>query len=256
MSNSVERFEVWRQRHALIALTDDVRFLSTAEGAAFIEQIATQLAPAMMRMGWDWGFSIDRDEVVNTAIEKLCANQGRLATYAAESLEEPWKYLATCLVGWMRSLWGTRGGSLDGLEELLPAPQSFSEDHELTPLDEVVNRTFAVLQPLTPQRYHQPLLRLLGWLAANPQQRLSYEVHEKQAAHRFCPELSIEQVTAVMNVAWGARPRRAETSLMGAFLENADFQLSESGTHARALAFYKRAIRAGEKGSRTLSDWR
>ncbi|MEG0029329.1 MAG: hypothetical protein RR713_08160, partial [Aurantimicrobium sp.] len=81
MSNSVERFEVWRQRHALIALTDDVRFLSTAEGAAFIEQIATQLAPAMMRMGWDWGFSIDRDEVVNTAIEKLCANQGRLATY-------------------------------------------------------------------------------------------------------------------------------------------------------------------------------
>lgn len=54
---------------------------------------------------------------------------------------------------------------------------------------------------------------------------MSYEVHEKQAAHRFVPEMTVEQVTAVMNIAWGGRPRQAETSVMGALLIDPHFQV-------------------------------
>ena len=252
----VRRFDEWRQRHALISLSDGLEFLSTAEGFAFIEQLNKFFVPHLHKLSQEMGFLIERDEVVNLAVERLCANGGRVASYAAASDGEPWAYISTCMVGWVRQLWGTRSSSLEGLEEWLPAPIPSGDDSELTPLDEVVNATFAVLSQVTPQESHGSLLRLLGWLAANPEQRLSYEVHEKQAAHRFCPELTIEQVTAVMNIAWGARPRRKETSLMGAFLRDPDFVVSSSGTHARALEFYKQAFRAGAHGSKTLSDWR
>lgn len=254
--SDVARFDEWRQRHALISLCDGLEFLDTAEGFAFIEQITTFFSGSMVGLSTRMGFHIDPDEVVNTAIERLSANGGRVAAYAASSDGEPWAYIATCLVGWVRQLWGTRSSSLDGLEDWLPAPLPVANETDLTPLDEVVNATFAVLAQVTPQNDHVSLLRLLGWLAANPEQRLSYEVHEKQAAHRFCPELTIEQVTAVMNIAWGARPRRKETSLMGAFLRDPEFVVSSSGTHARALEFFKQAFRAGAHGSKTLSDWR
>ncbi len=255
----IDRFDEWRQRAALIALADDPDFLHTAEGAAFLEQLKHFHAPAILRLARDsyvgsgW---LEPDDVVNTAIERLRANSGRVAEYAASSDGEPWGYLHRCLVTWARRLWGTRGTSLDVIAEFVapPAPELEAGDH-LTPLDEVVAATFAVLAPVTEERLHAPLLQLLGWLAANPLQRLSYEASERVAAHRHCPELTIEQVTAVMNISWGGRPRQAETSLMGQFLLNPEFRVSDSPTHARAVAYYKHAMRAGALGSRMLTDW-
>lgn len=252
--SEVERFDSWRQRAALVGLIDVPGFLSTAEGFAFIEQLQTFHAPQMVGLSRRMGFSIDEDEVVNTVIENLLGNEGRVAGYAAAAEEEPWGYLAVCLHGWVRKLWGRRGASLDVLE-FMPEPYRAEPDDSYTPLDEVVARTYELIAPLTNERLHRDLFLLLGWLAANPPQRKSYEMFEAKAAHRFCPSFTIGQVTAVMNISYGGRPRNAETSIMGAFLIDPNFTISEGSTQAVALETYKRRMIAERHGSRSLTDW-
>lgn len=248
------RFDAWRQRAALVSLIDVPGFLSTAEGFAFIEQIQHFHARGMVALARKEGFSLDTDEVVNTMLENLLQYEGRVAGYAAASEGEPWAYLSTCTVGWVRKLWGWRGASLEVLE-YLPEPYYSEPDSPFTPLEDVVALTFQLLAPLTAERLHGELFKLLGWLAANPPQRLSYEKFEAQAAHRFCPSFTIGQVTAVMNIAYGGRPRNAETSIMGAFLLDANFTFSEGSTQAVALETYKRRMIAERRGSRSLADW-
>lgn len=255
--SEVERFDVWRQRRVLLALADSSDFLHTAEGAAFIEQIRTFHAPVIVGMARRMGLGdrwLEEGDVVNTAIEKLRASDGRIAEYAAAADGEPWAYLGKCLIVWVRQQWGTRGSSFDLASEMIPATSPETPDY-LTNLDEVVALTFQVLSPVTEAKLHAPLLELLGWLAANPLQRLSYEADEKVAAHRHCPEFTIAQVTAVMNISWGGRPRQSESSLMGQFLLDPSFRPSDSPSHARAVTFYKNAMRAGARSSRMLTDW-
>ncbi|NLA65769.1 MAG: hypothetical protein GX862_07570, partial [Leucobacter sp.] len=212
---TVERFTPWRQRHALIALAEHVKFLDTPEGFAFIEQLHTFHTRSMVKLSHSWGWPLDKEEIVNTTIEHLCRDGGKVAELASQAAD-PWAYIGKCQVGWVREQWGTKAVRLDGFEEWLPAPAMYHTSEELTPLGEVVDASFQVLAEFTPLDLHPALLRLLGWLAANPIQRLSYEVDEKQAMHRFCPEMTIGQVTAVMKITWGARPRQAETSTMRA----------------------------------------
>jgi len=250
----VERFDTWRQRAALVGLIDEPDFLASPEGFAFIEQLKTFFAPQMVGLSAKEGFRVDPDEVVNTAIAHLLDHEGRVAGYAASAEEEPWGYLAVCIHGWMRKLWGSRGTSLD-VFEFLPEPYRAEPDDPYTPLDEVVARTFELLAPLTDSRLHGELFRLLGWLAANPPQRLSYEAVEARAAHRHCPAFTIGQVTAVINIAYGGRPRNAATSIMGAFLLDPNFTISEGSTQAVALETYKRRMIAERNGSRSLADW-
>lgn len=250
----VARFDTWRQRAALIQLTDDPGFLSTAEGAAFIEQLQRAFASQMVGMSKRMGFAIDADEVVNTVIEHLLEHDGRVAGYAASAEEEPLSYLAVCVHGWVRRLWGNRGSSLEVLE-FLPEPYRAEPDDQYTPLDEVVARTYELLAPLTPGELHADLFKLLGWLAANPPQRISYEKADRRAAHRHCPSFTIGQVTAVMNIVYGGRPRNAATSLFRAFLLDSTFTISQGSTNAVALEGYKRRMIAERHGSRSLADW-
>lgn len=252
----VERFDVWRQRQALLALADDPQeFLGSAEGFAFCEQIAVLMAPAIVGYArGKMGYALEVDDVVSIAITGLCAKSGNAAEYCAAAIEEPWGYVATCLRGWARAEWGVRGRDIE-IAEFLPAPAPTEDMNDYTELSQVVELTFQALAPVTDERLHTDLYELLGWLAANPLTRLSYETDERVAAHRHCPGLTIEQVTAVMNIAWGGRPRQAETSIMGQFLLNPEFRPSDSPTHARALTYYKHQMRAGALGSRMLTDW-
>lgn len=252
--SEVIRFDAWRQRACLVRLIEDPAFLSTAEGFAFIEQLNTFHVGAMVSRSRRMGFALDPDEIVNTIIENLLSDDGCVAGYAASAEEEPWGYLAVCLHGWVRKLWGLRGASSE-LLEFHPEPYFAEPDDRYTPLDEVVARTFELLAPLTSEHLHADLFRLLGWLAANPPQRKSYEAFEARAAHRFCPSFTIGQVTAVMNIAYGGRPRNAATSIMGAYLIDAQFTISEGSTHAVALETYKRRMIAERHGSRSLADW-
>ena len=85
---------------------------------------------------------------------------------------------------------------------------------------------------------------LLSWLANNPPQRASHETADRAAAARAFRQFTPSQIAAVVNIAWGGRTSRRETSLLAAFLINPDFRPSDSPTHARALLHYRRALRS------------
>jgi hypothetical protein len=136
----------------------------------------------------------------------------------------------------------------------IPAPEDSLEDPSLPRVWAAVRATFDQLAVRVKDDLHPELYELLSWLAINPP-RISYEGLERVAAHRTCPSFTIEQVKAVMNIAWGGRPRQGETSLLGQYLKNPHFRPSESPTHARALTYFKNEFRAGEQGSRMLTDW-
>lgn len=254
---NVERFDVWRQRAALTDLADNGgQFLGTAEGLAFIEQLHKFFATALMWEARSWGFDIERDDVVNMIVERLLSTRGDgercPARYAASS-EKPWAYLWSCSLRWVQAQWGIRGVTLERAEMLLTPP--INEESPHTPIEEVVDLTFALVSQVIAPKHHAAVHELLTWLAVNPPQRLSYDRDDRVAAHRFCPTLTIDQVTAVMKIARGSRPNTSATSLMGQFLLDPNFQVSSSGTHARALTHFKNAFRAGEAGTRMLSDW-
>lgn len=240
----IERFTAERQRNALRALVASAAFLHTSEGAAFVQQIECFLVPHAFAtaksagVGASW---ILRDDVVNTALVRLTAGQGRVAKYAAEARDEPWAYVAVCLSGWIREQIGVRGSPLD--EQLLRAVPRGDDEH-LTPIDQVVALTFNVLQPYAAPAQQHAIQRLLVWLAQSPPQRISYETADRAAAQVRFPELDFAQISAVMNIAWGGRPRRRETSLFAAFLTDPSFRVSNSPTHARALARFRRAMGA------------
>ncbi|WP_053384844.1 hypothetical protein [Leucobacter celer] len=253
----VEKFSVWRQRTILTDIADSGgEVLKSAEGFAFIEQLHEFFASSMVSIAKSWGYAADSDEVVNLIIERLLSTRTDPekcpARYAAVA-EEPWAYLWTCTLRWGQEMWGTRGVPLEYAEAM---PAGGGEDEtEYTPLGEVVDLTFAVVSQVIDVRHHAAVLELLSWVAANPPQRLSYDLDDRVAAHRHCPSLSVPQVIAVMKIARGSRPNTRATSLMGQFLINPVFRVSESGSHARALTHFKNAFRAGEAGSKQLTDW-
>ena len=254
--SSVEKFDVWRQRVVLTDIADNGgTVLSTAEGFAFVEQLHHHFAPQMIGIARSWGYDVEADEIVNMIIERLLVarqSANRCAARYAAASDEPWAYLWTCTLRWGQELWGTRGLPLEHAEFL----RSGSDDElEYTPLDEVVSLTFAIVSQVTDAKHHDAVLELLTWIAVNPPQRLSYDRDDRIAAHRHCPSLTIEQVVAVIKIARGSRPNPATTSLMGPFLKDSTFQVYESGSHARALTAFKNAFRAGEAGSRMLTDW-
>lgn len=238
-----ERFGVERQRLALLELADSVDFLRTDEGIAFMRQLESFLVPRGLatarRLGIGAGWFASED-VVHTIILRLSEKRGRAARYAAAADGEPWVYLAACLTGWMREQIGTRGGVMD--EHTVAVDAGRDSDDSLTPIGRVVSLTYSVLQDYTHPSCRHALRRLLTWLAENPPQRISYESAERAAAKVRFPAFTPGQITAVMNIAWGGRPRRQETSLMAAFLLDAGFRPSDSPTHARALARYRRSM--------------
>lgn len=255
----VEKFATWRLRSALTDLAEDqASFLSTAEGAAFLEQLDAFFSSTIIAKACSWGYYMERGDVVNMIIERLLTTLQEQPAKApirfAASAEDPWGYLWTCSLRWAGDEWGTRGEGLE-FAETLPARESSEYDSGLTPISDVIRLTFEELAPRTPQQNHVAILDLLGWLAVNPPQRLSYERDDRIAAHRHCPSLTIGQVIAVMKIARGSRPREAETSLMGQFLLDPNFDPVKSFTHIRALLTFKEAFRAAETGSRMLSDW-
>ncbi len=257
--SGVIKFTPWRQRVALAELASDISFLESAEGAALVEQLRVFLAPLILkyayrlRVGQDW---LDVEDVVNGAIEFLSQNGGNVAARAAASDGDPFGYVYACMKRWAGGQWGSLGRTLDGLEELIAAPEGISTPDRLTPLDEVVDLTFHTLSVFVANNLHDPLLNLIGWLAANPPQRLSYEGFEKRAAHRHCHELTPMQVDAVMNVCWGGRPRSKETSLFGQFLLQPDFRPASSPTHARALNWFRKQWIASLTPASLTTDWK
>lgn len=259
MSTKVTEFDPWQQRTALTDFADQgIAFLDTAAGASFLEQMDLFVAPKIVAYARDWGYAIERKDVTHLIVEKyltlMLRNPERSSIHYAASADIPWAYIVRSVRRWQGYERGLKGINLE-VAEALPASEIPGRDSDLTNISDVVQLTFDQLAPRVKSSCHAQLFRLLSWLAANPLQRISYEGNECVAAHRQCPNFTIEQVKAVMNIAWGGRPRQAETSLMYQYLKNPHFRPAESPTHARALTYFKSEFRAGEQGSRMLTDW-
>lgn len=239
-------------RASLRQLSDARGFLDSPEGRDFLSQLEQYLAPSVrtaarrLGLGDDW---TQPHEIVHTLIVGLCAEGGRAATHIAETAIDPWAYLAKCSIKWARELWGSRGISFEQLSESrveagLMAQQPQPRDDALTSLDQAVALTHRALVPHTPHELSRPLGGLLSWLANNPPQRISYEAADRAAATRAFLQFAPPQLAAVVNIAWGGRPRRRETSLLAAFLMNPEFRPSDSPTHSRAMLQYRRTMRS------------
>ena len=241
-----------RLRALLRQLAETRQFLGSPEGREFLGQLEQHLVPGVraaarrLGLGDDWA---QPQEILHTIIVGLCADGGRVATHIADSAIDPWAYLAKCSITWARELWGSRGMPLDQISEsrveaCLTVQQHQAHNDALTSIDRAVALTYRALVPHTPRGLGRPLSELLSWLANNPPQRVSHETADRAAAAQAFQQFSPTQLAAVVNIAWGGRPRRRETSLLAAFLLNPDFRPSNSPTHARALLQYRRVMRS------------
>lgn len=249
----VDCFDIHRQRRALLALADSTDFLLTHEGSAFLEQLRCIFAPRavaeVQRLGVGGGWFV-ADEAVNTIVVALTVDGGRVARYAASAQGAPWAYLGKCVTAWSREILGSRCSPLD--EKLTSPCNGGDVEAALTPLEQVSALTFATLAPHTPPHLHAATEQLIQWLATNPPQRLSYERIEREHAARAFPDLSSQDIAAIMNISWGGRPRRRQTSMFAAFLLDAKFRVSDSPTHARALLHFRQLMRRGHALNTTV----
>ncbi|MGO3832404.1 MAG: hypothetical protein ACTJGT_00440 [Microbacteriaceae bacterium] len=257
MLETVETWTIARQREAF-ALLPQPEFRASPEFVAFLEQLHVNHAEGLVKRARRWGYSFEPEEAVNMLIVNLLEeiDTGRFVSdYVAES-EHPFAYLGRCAFrSWLPKEFGVRGNQLE-VPELLPDSEAYEQaeyDSGLTDISEVVELCLAVLLPRTPKMLQDQLGELVAFLAVNPPQRLSYEHFERQAAAKYCPSFTEEQISAVMNITWGGRPNRADTSLMGQFLLDEEFKPEDSPTHYRALRYYQKEIAARTDGSRSLN---
>lgn len=257
----VESFTPDRQGAALIALVTDVKFLHTDEGKLMLAQIREHVAASLAAYSRrDRDFPMETDEVLHLLIDRLISTHetaceraarigdkdrdGRSPAERAADAERPWGYLFQCGKRWVNEASGIRGVSDEVLEYYAPAEHT---EEDLTPISDLVKRVHQILRPRVEPCDHEPLYRLLTWLAENPPQRRTYEHLELIAAQRAVPEFTSDQVSAVMNIAWGGRPKRADTSLMGQVLLNEHFDPTTSPSHYRALTTFKQRMRAAAR---------
>ncbi|MDA3146528.1 hypothetical protein JSO19_03945 [Leucobacter sp. UCMA 4100] len=256
MLETVETWPVARQREAF-ALLPQADFRDSSEFVALLEQLHLNHAEGLVKRARRWGYSFEPDEAVNMLVVNLLEEldpDRYVADYVAEA-DNPFAYLGRCAFrSWLPKEFGVRGNQLE-IPELLPDSEAYEItefDSGLTDIGEVVELCLEVLLPRTPKKLHGQLGDLVAFLAVNPPQRLSYEHFERQAAAKYCPSFNEAQVSAVMNITWGGRPNRAETSLMGQFLLDEEFKPEDSPSHYRALRYYQKIIAARTDGSRFL----
>ncbi len=240
-------------RVQLRALAESPRTLHRSSGRELVEQLNAFLVPAMQRVALrigPHGAALAPNEILHTVLIELCENEGRVARLSAEA-DDPWAYLAVCASNWVREVCGNSYVSLEALAALptTTAPQ----DPLLTPIEEVVRCAHRIVVLFAPARLRDELFAVLSWLAENPPQRVSHETGDRVAAQLQFPSFTSKQIVAVMNVAWGGRPRRAETSLFAAILLDADFRPATSPTHMRALLHFRQVMRREESHWRLLS---
>ena len=249
-------FDEVRQRRALRLLERSPNFLRTSEGLAFIAQLRSAVAPGVLSTARRAGLSaswLDVNDVVHTALVELTRDRGRAARYAAASVGEPWAYVSRCLTGWMRDQWGTRAEPLQ--EETLIALRDERTHHAACdggldcgacvppPMEAVIERMFLALAPALPTELRPPLKSLLRWCALNPPQRRSYEHADRAAAVTAFPMLPSQLVVLITQLSRGTRPRNAETSLMGAFLSDPTFRVSDSPLHTQSVLRWTAQVR-------------
>lgn len=251
-----------RFARAVDALSDVRKFMATAEGLAFYEQLQVWIAPPMCAWAAERGHRLEAVEVVNLILVVLGGKDGvhekrRQKVIFADS---PQAYTARIVQNELRREIGTMSTSLSEFDQVRasiladPAERIAGTGAECS-LDEAVMLSYAVMAERTPDALKPDVLRLLGWMTANPPQRLSYEKHEREAAGRYAPFLTNAQVKRVFALVYGTRPERSSTSLVAAFLLNPEFDPFSSFRMVTQLTRYSEAMRVvSTKGAQRLID--
>lgn len=244
------RFSIEKQREMLLKASRGITFFETLEGQDFIAQLKTFFAPALIKSALQNGLNIEEGDVINLAILMLCEDQGALAKKIAEAQSSPWGYLYRCL---LRQVFSETPKNIFRLNietveqftitNAIEHDHHHNIDHNLTSVAELVRLCATLLEPLTPERLRDELPVLLHWLALNPPQRYSYEHETKQALALLHKSFSKEQISELVNTAWGVRPEMRRASLMAALLLNPEFDPWQSPVHRRRLKKYADAMK-------------
>lgn len=241
---STQRLSDSQLRSMLIHIAGSTERLWDDEGAVLIAQFREHLVPTLLQAAFRSGRGtptwLQSSEVLHVVLLELFSDHGRVANIIAEHTRDPWGYLAVCASKWVRKLCVSACAELKEHEFIANRDES---SEQLTALNEMVTIAAQILQPHAPYLPLPVLERVLLWLAQNPPQRMSHEAEDRAAILVQFPSFTSRQISALANIAWGARPRRKETSLFAALLLDPDFRPSSSPTHIRALLHFRQVMR-------------
>lgn len=248
-------------------ITDPSSFLCSVDGAVFLNDVRAHIAPFFCSTMSPWGTAFtDIDELTGMVLDVLVAKPARARTILDEG-DDLFKYTFTAiwnediypLIG--RGLYKVRKGEktvtrhADSPGELdVSLPDSgigrdpaviVEERMMLSGKDRAVALTVTTLAPRSPAILGEVLPDLVSWFSDDDFDAAGERRAEnlQRAASHF-PGLNTNQLSAVEAMTWGARPRRADTSLLGAYLRDPEFLPLLSTTHLRALRAYRKKVAA------------
>jgi hypothetical protein len=192
--------------------------------------------PLVLWVGRVYGPRYESLDVANSAVDVL----GKPAVLlSVQGADDQWAYLAVVL---KRELITQVGGYFRE-EELTEQDSHFAtlvkEESSLTPVVDAVQLTADCLKAHTPTEFLPHLEELVFYFAEHGHANLS-RLHSSAAR---APELltrgiPAKQIRAIANAVLGSRPNHGETSILGGFIQDSEWDPATSVLHARALSKY------------------
>ncbi|RDV44030.1 hypothetical protein ACR5MH_0550 (plasmid) [Streptomyces sp. L7] len=253
---SAAREEQFRASIARLS-QDPSAFLASDDLAPFIEDLRRELIPSVhlitQRNGPRYRKEHDDDDLVNLLLVAMIGDPEK-CRYLAENAASPFSYARTFLPVWLGAETGHRRNKVSIVMEwvedasiVMPAwtvldPVEIVEREGAT-VDEAVALTVRTLLPRTPAGLAGQLPRIVDWMTDNTPTHSGHEGAKLEEAAAVFPSVSKIELQAIGNITWGGRGRERETSLLGAFLLNRDFDPRTSATHRVALRLYASRVR-------------
>lgn len=259
-------------RAAIASLAENPHaFMNSADVYAFIEDIKRYLIPNAIAVSQKLGHPYqagDEDDLVNLILVSFATSPKECRTLV-ENAASPIAYAATLVQDWIgaetgRAIYRTYASATEGQRtrdvrvraqfdwiesaeirvprSSFPDPASYGTRTGAT-IDEAIDLTVATLTPRTPAKLARSLPDVVGWMADNPSTRQGHEKERIVEAAELFTAVSTVELRAIANVAWGGRPNPRETSLLYAYLIDADFNPRASETHLFALRTFQSRVR-------------
>ena len=256
-----------RFRAAVELLTENSKtFMNSPLVFEFMEDIRRHLVPNAIAFSQNVGHPYqarDEDDLVNLILVSFATNPEQCRALV-ENAASPLAYASTLVRDWIsvetgRTVFRTYADSSKGRRiqaeidhfdnpairvphSTLPDPAAYGT-HTGATVDQAIDLTVAALLPRTPARLANQLSNIVGLMADNPPARHGHEGERiAEAATIFAPVSAVE-LRAIASITWGGRPNERETSLLGAFLLDAEFNPRSSETHLAALRTYQARVR-------------